>query len=69
MTDNDYTATGHEKPWIEYRTGGDGPWREREFATVEQAEAWAYEHLGVDVVDVSIVHVPELIHPYLGIGW
>ena len=59
MTDNDCTATEHERPWVEYRTNGDGPWREREFDTIEQVEAWACEHLGVDVADVSIVHVPR----------
>jgi hypothetical protein len=69
MTDNDRTTTEHSRPWIEYRTDADAPWREQEFDTAAQAEAWAYKHLGVDVADVSIVHIPEVIEPYPGIGW
>lgn len=68
MTGNEQNETKHERPWIKYRSDGDGPWREREFATAEQAEAWAHQHLGVDVADVGTVQIPAPIEPYLGIG-
>lgn len=55
------TGGGRERPWLEYREQADGLWLEREFDTVAQAEAWAHEHLGNDVVDVGRVHDPELV--------
>lgn len=69
MNDEQHAATGHERPWIEYRTDADNPWREREFDTVEQAEAWAHQHLGLDVADLGPAQIPEPVEPSLGIGW
>ncbi|WAX55123.1 hypothetical protein M6B22_11180 [Jatrophihabitans cynanchi] len=68
MNDEYHTAR-HERPWIEYRTDADTPWREREFDTVEEAEAWAHQHLGLDVADVGPAQIPEPVEPPLGIGW
>lgn len=63
----------HRRVWIEYRLTGDGPWLEREFDSVAEAERWAHAHLGVDVTDVSTVHLPELDHAvprdWLDAGW
>lgn len=69
MNDEERAVTGHERPWIAYRTDADSPWRDREFDTVEQAEAWAHKHLGLEVADVGTVQIPEPVEPFLGIGW
>lgn len=69
MTENRYVASDHSKPWIEYRTDAGSPWCDREFDTVEAAEAWAHQHLGLDVADVGSVQAPEPVEPSLGIGW
>jgi hypothetical protein len=69
MNDETHAAAGHERPWIEYRTDADSPWQEREFDTVEQAEAWAHKHLGLEVADVGTVQMPEPVEHSLGIEW
>ena len=69
MHDDVHAATGHKRPWIEYRTDADSPWREREFDNVEAAEAWAHDHLGLDVADVGPVQIPDPVEPWLGIAW
>lgn len=63
MTDSNQPSSDgvHERPWLEYRTTGDGPWLDREFDTIHQADAWGHEHLGVDVADVSQTHPPNSV--------
>lgn len=67
-TNNDATSDSG-RPWIEYRTDGNGPRRVRSFDTVEQAQRWAHWHLGADVADVGTIHVPEPDDQYPGLEW